>query len=162
MLSSVRFNSGGSASFISSNGLVLTNHHVAAETLYKLSSADQNIAVLPHTVWNHLYYRHIAYIILGGRSGTWSVCRPLPVCRTCLYCDKGTTRTACKSIWPVYAIWQSNKLCWPADLRMAGFWVWYRKSRHGDCCDTAWPWAVITAPHRSGFRLVISVKKAIL
>lgn len=44
MLCSVRFNSGGSASFISSNGLVLTNHHVAAETLYKLSSADQNIA----------------------------------------------------------------------------------------------------------------------
>ncbi|MCE2784395.1 MAG: S46 family peptidase [Pirellula sp.] len=30
MLSSVRFNSGGSASFVSSNGLVLTNHHVAA------------------------------------------------------------------------------------------------------------------------------------
>lgn len=44
MLSSVRFNSGGSASFISSNGLVLTNHHVAAETLYKLSTAEQNIA----------------------------------------------------------------------------------------------------------------------
>ncbi|MEZ6137286.1 MAG: S46 family peptidase [Pirellulaceae bacterium] len=43
-LSSVRFNSGGSASFISSNGLVLTNHHVASETLYKLSTADRNIA----------------------------------------------------------------------------------------------------------------------
>ncbi len=43
-MSSVRFNSGGSASFISSNGLVLTNHHVAADTLYKLSSAEQNIA----------------------------------------------------------------------------------------------------------------------
>lgn len=43
MLSSVRFNSGGSASFVSSNGLVLTNHHVAAETLYKLSSAERNI-----------------------------------------------------------------------------------------------------------------------
>ena len=44
MLSSVRFNSGGSASFISSNGLVLTNHHVAAETLYKLSTETNNIA----------------------------------------------------------------------------------------------------------------------
>lgn len=43
-LSSVRFNSGGSASFISSNGLVLTNHHVAAETLYKLSTPERNIA----------------------------------------------------------------------------------------------------------------------
>ncbi len=44
MLSSVRFNSGGSASFISSNGLVLTNHHVAAETLYKLSTPDRDLA----------------------------------------------------------------------------------------------------------------------
>jgi hypothetical protein len=42
MLSSVRFNSGGSASFVSSNGLVLTNHHVASETLYKLSTAENN------------------------------------------------------------------------------------------------------------------------
>ncbi len=36
MKSSVRFNSGGSGSFISSNGLVLTNHHVAAPTLQKI------------------------------------------------------------------------------------------------------------------------------
>ena len=43
MRSSVRFNSGGSASFVSSNGLVLTNHHVAADTLYKLSTQDRNI-----------------------------------------------------------------------------------------------------------------------
>ncbi len=42
MLSSVRFNSGGSASFVSSNGLVLTNHHVAADTLYKLSTPEHN------------------------------------------------------------------------------------------------------------------------
>jgi hypothetical protein len=42
MLSSVRFNSGGSASFVSSNGLVLTNHHVASDTLYKLSTAQHN------------------------------------------------------------------------------------------------------------------------
>lgn len=44
MLSSVRFNSGGSASFISSDGLVLTNHHVASETLYKLSTPDRDLA----------------------------------------------------------------------------------------------------------------------
>lgn len=43
MLSSVRFNSGGSASFISSSGLVLTNHHVASDTLYKLSTPERNI-----------------------------------------------------------------------------------------------------------------------
>ncbi|MEQ1905702.1 MAG: S46 family peptidase, partial [Pirellulaceae bacterium] len=42
MKSSVRFNVGGSASFISSNGLVLTNHHVASDTLFKLSDKDHN------------------------------------------------------------------------------------------------------------------------
>ena len=42
MLSSVRFNSGGSASFVSKNGLVLTNHHVAADTLHKLSTPEAN------------------------------------------------------------------------------------------------------------------------
>ena len=42
MLAAVRFNSGGSASFVSANGLVLTNHHVAADTLYKLSTPENN------------------------------------------------------------------------------------------------------------------------
>jgi hypothetical protein len=35
---SVRFNSGGSGSFVSSGGLVMTNHHIAADTLQKISS----------------------------------------------------------------------------------------------------------------------------
>jgi hypothetical protein len=35
---SVRFNCGGSGSFVSSQGLVLTNHHVGADALQKLSS----------------------------------------------------------------------------------------------------------------------------
>ena len=39
---SVRFNSGGSGSFVSSNGLVLTNHHVGADALQKLSSKEKN------------------------------------------------------------------------------------------------------------------------
>lgn len=43
MKSSVRFNVGGSGSFISSTGLVLTNHHVGSDTLGKLSTADRNI-----------------------------------------------------------------------------------------------------------------------
>jgi S1-C subfamily serine protease len=36
-LSSVRFNSGGSGSFVSPNGLVMTNHHVGAGDLEKVS-----------------------------------------------------------------------------------------------------------------------------
>jgi hypothetical protein len=42
MLASVRFNSGGSASFVSSTGLVLTNHHVASDTLQKISTPEHN------------------------------------------------------------------------------------------------------------------------
>lgn len=42
MKSSVRFNVGGSASFVSSTGLVLTNHHVASDTLQKLSDEKNN------------------------------------------------------------------------------------------------------------------------
>ncbi|MFV1965723.1 MAG: S46 family peptidase [Pirellulaceae bacterium] len=42
MQASVRFNSGGSASFVSSTGLVLTNHHVGAETLHHVSTAENN------------------------------------------------------------------------------------------------------------------------
>ena len=44
MKSCVRFNVGGSASFVSSNGLVLTNHHVASDTLFKLSTEESNYA----------------------------------------------------------------------------------------------------------------------
>src|SRR5690242_10034417 len=39
---SVRFNSGGSGSFVSPNGLVITNHHVGADTLQKMGSAEHN------------------------------------------------------------------------------------------------------------------------
>ena len=40
--SAVRFNNGGSGSFVSGDGLVMTNHHVAADTLQKLSTADRD------------------------------------------------------------------------------------------------------------------------
>src|SRR5881392_3978763 len=40
--SSVRFNSGGSGSFVSSNGLAITNHHVGLDTLQKLSNEKNN------------------------------------------------------------------------------------------------------------------------
>ena len=41
-LSSVRFNSGGSGSFVSPNGLVMTNHHVGAHDLEKVSTPEKN------------------------------------------------------------------------------------------------------------------------
>jgi hypothetical protein len=42
--SAVRFNSGGSGSFVSPNGLVMTNHHVGLSTLEKISTKEKNYA----------------------------------------------------------------------------------------------------------------------
>ena len=39
---SVRFNSGGSGSFVSADGLCITNHHVGADALQKASSEQDN------------------------------------------------------------------------------------------------------------------------
>ena len=39
---SVRFNSGGSGSFVSADGLIITNHHVGADALQKFSDAEHN------------------------------------------------------------------------------------------------------------------------
>lgn len=41
-LAAVRFNDGGSGSFVGTNGLVLTNHHVAVGQLQKMSSAERD------------------------------------------------------------------------------------------------------------------------
>ena len=42
-LSSVRFNDGGSGSFISPNGLVMTNHHVGLGQIAKLSTPERDL-----------------------------------------------------------------------------------------------------------------------
>ena len=39
--SAVRFNNGGSGSFVSADGLAMTNHHVGADTLPKLSTKEK-------------------------------------------------------------------------------------------------------------------------
>jgi len=44
MKASVRFNSGGSGSFVSGDGLVITNHHIGLDSLQKMSTAGQNYA----------------------------------------------------------------------------------------------------------------------
>src|SRR3954447_26869129 len=45
-LSSVRFNSGGAGAFVSSKGLGMTNHHVGADALAKMSTADRDLVKL--------------------------------------------------------------------------------------------------------------------
>ena len=40
--SSVRFNSGGSGSFVSADGLIMSNHHVGADALQKLSDKEHD------------------------------------------------------------------------------------------------------------------------
>ncbi len=43
MLGSVRLNSGGSGGFVSGEGLLVTNHHVAADSLQKLSKQSEDL-----------------------------------------------------------------------------------------------------------------------
>jgi hypothetical protein len=42
-LASVRFNNGGSGSFVSANGLLVTNHHIGSDALQKLSTPDRDL-----------------------------------------------------------------------------------------------------------------------
>ena len=43
-LASVRFNNGGSGSFVSPNGLVLTNYHIVEDFVGELSTAQKDYA----------------------------------------------------------------------------------------------------------------------
>jgi hypothetical protein len=43
MKANVRFNSGGSGGFVSADGLVVTNHHIAADALQKLSTPQRDL-----------------------------------------------------------------------------------------------------------------------
>ena len=42
MKASIRFNNGGSGSFVSPDGLAITNHHIGSDSLQKLSSKDKD------------------------------------------------------------------------------------------------------------------------
>src|SRR5918995_6398284 len=42
-LASVRFNNGGSGSFVSPNGLVLTNYHVVEDIVAEVSTAEKDL-----------------------------------------------------------------------------------------------------------------------
>jgi Peptidase S46 len=42
-LASVRFNNGGSGSFVTPNGLLITNHHIGADALQKLSTPERDL-----------------------------------------------------------------------------------------------------------------------
>src|SRR5215213_4157719 len=43
-LASVRFNNGGSGSFVSSNGLVLTNYHIVEDIVTEVSTPEKDLA----------------------------------------------------------------------------------------------------------------------
>jgi hypothetical protein len=43
MKASIRFNNGGSGSFVSPNGLAITNHHIGSDSLQKLSTKDKDL-----------------------------------------------------------------------------------------------------------------------
>jgi S1-C subfamily serine protease len=57
---SVRFNSGGSGSFVSEDGLVMSNFHVGEDALQKVATAEKNY------VRDGFYAR-----TMGRRSGAW-------------------------------------------------------------------------------------------
>ncbi|MSQ95775.1 MAG: S46 family peptidase [Gemmataceae bacterium] len=43
MKASIRFNNGGSGSFVSPNGLAITNHHIGSDLIQKLSTKDNDL-----------------------------------------------------------------------------------------------------------------------
>lgn len=43
MKASIRFNNGGSGSFVSPDGLAITNHHIGSDSLQKLSTKDKDL-----------------------------------------------------------------------------------------------------------------------
>src|SRR5205823_12371719 len=50
---SIRFNNGGSGSFVSSDGLILTNHHVGLDCLAKISTASKDYVTTGYHAKTH-------------------------------------------------------------------------------------------------------------
>ena len=61
-LASVRFNDGGSGSFVSDTGLVLTNHHVGANCIQKISTPE-------HDYIKSGYFARSAAVVITPTSG---------------------------------------------------------------------------------------------
>src|SRR5437868_7982283 len=43
MKASIRFNNGGSGSFVSPDGLAITNHHIGSDSIQKLSTKEKDL-----------------------------------------------------------------------------------------------------------------------
>src|SRR3982074_2123443 len=43
MKASIRFNNGGSGSFVSPDGLAITNHHIGSDSIQKLSNKEKDL-----------------------------------------------------------------------------------------------------------------------
>ena len=52
-LSSVRFNNGGSGSFVSADGLAFTNHHVGADCIEKLGTSGADVMIGDGPIGRH-------------------------------------------------------------------------------------------------------------
>ena len=87
-LASVRFNDGGSGAFVSPNGLVITNHHVALGQLQKMSTEKKDyvkegfFARRPADDWDFSISPLSTFRLLNARTlANGSACRAVSMSR---------------------------------------------------------------------------------